>query len=298
MHLRTSFNDVLAIRKNLREDISNGKTAWAAGAFDALSAKLIEEAGFQAVFTSGLCVSCAQFGLPDTELYTMTENLDVIRRVVSAVNIPAIVDGDTGYGNAINVMRTVREFEAAGAAGIVFEDQLSPKQCPAVAESIPLLSIEEFSGKIRAAVQARTDPSMLLIARTDAMDPEEAILRAKAYVAAGADLIQPISRTFHDVSGLRALHHACGVPLSLQLVGWMESGLSKQEIEEIGGLAIYTVVPLMTAVQAMRDNLASLANTQSASDLPHSQASHVELSNFLGFHEVIEMQKRFLTSAT
>jgi 2-methylisocitrate lyase-like PEP mutase family enzyme len=297
MKIRSSADDFRAARRKIRDTMAAGHPVWAAGAFDALSAKLIEAAGFDGVFASGLCVSAAQLGLPDVEFYSMAENLEVVRRVAAAVRVPAIADGDTGYGNAINVMRTVAEFEAAGAAGIVFEDQASPKRCPACADAMQLLPVEEAAGKIRAAVAARCDPSLVIVARTDALDPAEAIARARAYVEAGADLIQPISRTFSDAEGLRALRREAAVPLSLQLVGWMEKGLSQDEIEELGGLAIYTVVPLMSAVQAMRDNLEVLAKRRSAADLPRARASHVELSEFLGFHAVEALQQQFLPAA-
>jgi len=114
----------------LRNIIEAGRTIWSAGAYDALSARLVDEAGFDAVFTTGFGISASHLGLPDVELYTMTENLGVVRHMVNSVKRPVIADGDTGYGNVINVIRTVREFEHAGVAGIVFEDQLIPKRCP------------------------------------------------------------------------------------------------------------------------------------------------------------------------
>jgi 2-methylisocitrate lyase-like PEP mutase family enzyme len=298
LHIRTSAREFIDARGKLRDAVRAGRTVWAAGAFDALSAKLIEAAGFDAVFTSGLCVSAAQLGLPDTEFYSMTENLEVVRRVAAAVRVPTIADGDTGYGNAVNVMRTVAEFEAAGAAGIVFEDQASPKRCPACAGDMQLLPIEEAAGKIRAAVASRSDPSMLIVARTDAIDAVEAVARAKAYVAAGADLVQPITRTFKDATGLHELRREVGVPLSLQLVGWMEQGLSREEILELGGLAIYTVVPLMSAVQAMRDNLEALATRRGPVQLPRARASHLEVSEFLGFHAVEAMHEQYLPATS
>ncbi|MBF3851490.1 isocitrate lyase/PEP mutase family protein [Burkholderia pseudomallei] len=278
----------------LRNRLASGQPTWAAGAYDALSARLVAAAGFDAVFTSGLCVSAALLGQPDVELYTMTENLSVVRHAAAAVDIPVIADGDTGYGNAINVMRTVREFEMAGAAGIVFEDQSSPKKCPACSDQLELLSIQEAEGKIRAAVAARRDPAFLIVARTDALDTSEALTRAKAYVAAGADLIQPTTRNFKDVASLRTLRQTCGVPLSMQLVGWMEDGLTRSEIEEMAGLAVFTVVPLMTAVHAMRENLEAMARDRSTRNLPHAKVDHVALNEFLGFHEIEKLQQQYL----
>ena len=281
----------------LRSKIAGGKTVWAAGAYDALSAKLIAAAGFDAVFTSGLCVSASLLGEPDVELYTMTENLGVVRNVCSAIKVPLVADGDTGYGNAINVMRTVRDFETAGASGVVFEDQASPKRCPACAGELELLSIEEACGKIRAAVAARRDPSFVIGARTDAVDPNEAVRRAREYAAAGADLIQPITRTFKSFEELKMLRRECGLPLSMQLVAWTED-LTRAQVEEVAGLAVFPVAPLMTAVHALRENLDVLSRDRSTRNLPRPRTDHVDLNDFLGFHEVEELQKRYLLPAT
>ena len=168
----------------LRSILEAGRTIWSAGAYDALSAKLIDEAGFDAVFTTGFGISASHLGQPDVELYTMTENLGVVRHMVNSVGRPVIADGDTGYGNVINVMRTVREFERAGVAGIVFEDQLLPKRCPAAATSVEVLPAQEAARKIRAACDARRDRDFLIIARTDADSVEESIERACLYAQA------------------------------------------------------------------------------------------------------------------
>lgn len=277
-----------------RSNLLSQRTAWAAGAYDALSAKLIESAGFDAIFTSGFCISGSLLGLPDVELYTMSENLSVVRNICNAVNRPVIADTDTGYGNAINVMRTVREFESAGVAGMVFEDQASPKRCPACANQLELLPVEEAAGKIRAAAAARRDPNLIIVARTDAPTPEEAIRRGKAYVAAGADLIQTISPTFTDIEGLRAMRSGCGVPLSLQINGWLETDLSPTEVESIAGLAVFPLVPLMTAAAALRENLAVLRHDRSAKSLPRPKLGHKEFGEFLGFGAIEELQRRYL----
>ncbi|MBT7335501.1 MAG: isocitrate lyase/PEP mutase family protein, partial [Gammaproteobacteria bacterium] len=214
-----------------------GQTQIAPGCFDAMSAMMAANAGATAVMTSGFAVSASHLGFPDVELYTMTENLNVVRNIANAVDVPVIADTDTGYGNAMNVMRTVREFEQAGVCAMIFEDQTAPKRCPAVANLIEMLPAHENAGKIRAAVQARRDPDTLIIARTDAGTPEEAMLRAKMYVEAGADLIQPISRTFNDFDGLKQMREAVGVPLSLQILGWLEQDLTQDQISKIAGVA-------------------------------------------------------------
>jgi len=271
-----------------------GETVWVAGCHDALSAKLAEEAGFSAVMTSGFGVSASFLGLPDVELYTMTENLSVVRNVANAVNVPLIADGDTGYGNAINVMRTVREFEQAGVAAIIFEDQIAPKRCPAVATSIDILPIDENTAKIEAAIEARGDADTLIIARTDAMNEDEAIKRAKAYVSAGADLIQPISKCFTSADGLKRLREACDRPLSLQILGWLETELSHDDIEQVAGLAVYPLVSLTSAAEAMRRNFATLLKDRSTANLPQPVMSMGDFKSFIGFQDVEDLQARFL----
>jgi methylisocitrate lyase len=284
-------------RSDFRARAVNQKTVWAAGAFDALSAKFIEEAGFDALLTSGFGISASYLGQPDAELYTMSENLAVVRNVVSAVDIPVIADIDTGYGNAINVMRTVREFEASGVAAVIMEDQVAPKRCPICVGGVEVIPQEEAVAKIKAAVAARRDPNMLIIARTDVVTQDEAIARGKAYVAAGADIIQPISKCFKSIDGLRAMREGVGVPLSLQVLGWLEKDLSREEIESVAGVATFPLVPLMTAAQAMRENLKVLAQQKSSKNLPRPVMAHEPFIDFIGFGEVEELQKKYLAAS-
>jgi methylisocitrate lyase len=277
----------------LRQILNAGRTIWSAGAYDALSGLLIERAGFEAVFTTGFGVSASHLGQPDVELYTMTENLGVVRNIVSAVKGPVIADGDTGYGNVINVMRTVREFERAGVAGLIFEDQVMPKRCPAAATHIDVLPAKEAAQKIRAAVDARTDPDFLIIARTDATDLDQAIERACLYAAAGADLIQPISRTVTCLAELQRLRQACGRPLSLQILGWLEKDLTPGQIESVAGLAVFPLVPLMTVTAALQANLARLAADRHARALPLPQTSMSDFKSLIGFGAIEELQTHY-----
>ena len=271
-----------------------GRTQIAPGCFDAMSAMMAANAGATAVMTSGFAVSAAHLGFPDVELYTMTENLTVVRNIVNAVKVPVIADTDTGYGNAMNVMRTGREFEQAGVCAMIFEDQTAPKRCPAAANQIEMLPAYENAGKIRAAVQARRDPDTLIIARTDAGDPEEAIFRATMYVEAGADLIQPISRTFKDFDGLKQMRDAVGVPLSLQILGWLEKDLSQDQIFEVAGVACYPLVGLMSAAQVLQDNYTRLMADKGTKNLPHPVMSMADFKTFIGFEEIEEQQVKFM----
>lgn len=278
----------------IAEAAKGGRTVWAAGAYDALSARLIEEAGFAAAMTTGFGVSASHLGQPDLELYTMSENLNVVGNIVDSVTIPVIADTDTGYGNAINVMRTVREFERAGVAGMIFEDQESPKRCPAAANRVELLPLPEGAAKIRAATHARRNEDVLIIARTDAMDEAEAVDRGQAYVEAGADLVQPISKCFSDFDGLVRFREAVRVPLSLQLLGWLETELTPDQVEQVAGLAVFPLVGLMTATAALRANLGALAKRHSSTQLPNEVTTMGEFKSIVGFDELEAMQSRFL----
>ena len=284
----------MARKPDLKARATAQKTVWAAGAYDALSAKFIQHAGFDAVMTSGFGISASHLGQPDAELYTMSENLAVTRHVVNAVDVPVIADIDTGYGNAINVMRTVREFEAAGVTAVILEDQVAPKRCPICVAGVEVIPLDEGIAKIEAAAAARQDPNMLIIARTDVVDHAEAIVRGKAYAKAGADIIQPISKCFNSIEGLRAMREGCGVPLSLQVLGWLEKDLSPEEIESVAGIATFPLVPLMTVAHALQENLAQLARTRSSKNLPRPVTGHNEFIDFIGFGEVEELQLKYL----
>ena len=282
-------------RKQMRERITSGPTVWMAGAYDALSALLIEQSEFDGVFTTGFGISASLLGLPDVELYTLTENVGVVSRITDIVTKPVFADADTGYGNVINVIRTVRAFEKAGVAAISLEDQFSPKRCPAAAATMPVIGVAEAVAKIRAAVDARRDPDFLIVARTDALDPSEAMDRAAQYAEAGADLIQPISRTFKGYDDLVKLKQLTGRRLSLQLMQglWMAE-LSHEQIEAVAAFATYPVVPLMTVVHALKQNLAALSGRRSGNvdGIPSAQTTMAEFKKVIGF-EAIEAKQAF-----
>ncbi len=278
----------------LRAQLNAGRTIWAAGAYDALSARMIAEAGFDAILTSGFGVSASHLGQPDVELYTMTENLAVVRHACSVVDTPVVADCDTGYGNAVNVLRTVREFEQAGVAGVILEDQVSPKRCPACTDQTEIIPIEEGVAKIRAAVAARRDPDLVIIARTDSRDEADAIRRARAYAEAGADLVQPISRGFKTFDSLQRLQAGAGRRLSLQILGWLEKDLSREQIESIAGMATFPLVPLMSVAAAMRANLAALAQAKTTRSLPREVMGHEDFLRLIGFAEMERLQMEFL----
>lgn len=276
----------------LRAALATGRTQWSASAYDALSARLIEEAGFDLVQTAGLAISASALGMPDAELCTMTENLQVVRACTAVTRLPIIADADTGYGNAVNVMRTVREFERAGVAGIALEDQVSPKRCPRMSH-VDILPFDEAVGKIRAAVAAKTDPDFVIVARTDAEDDAEAIRRGKAFAEAGADLIMVIGKHRKDFAALRAIRVAVGKPLKVHVTGWLED-VDRRDIESIAGIAGFAHVALYSAVAAVRNNLAALRRDLSPRGLPQPQISREDFRVLIGFPEVDEVQRLYM----
>jgi methylisocitrate lyase len=152
----------------------------------------------------------------------------------------------------------------------------------------------ESAAKIRAAVRARQDPNLIIVARTDALTEADAIERAKIYVEAGADLIQPISRCFTSIDGLRRLRQACGVPLSLQLLGWLENDLTTEQIQEVAGLAVYPLVGLFTVTETLKQNYAQLWKSKSVHGLPQPMINMADFKKMIGFSEVEALQSMFL----
>lgn len=184
---------MISTRRRLRELLARDSVLIMPGAYNALSAKLIEQAGFEAVYLTGADTANSMTGMPDIGLLTLTEMTFTAKNICKAVRLPVVADADTGYGNAINVMRTVWEYEQAGLAGMHIEDQITPKRCGHV-EGKECVALEEMVGKVRAAAAARRDPDFVTIARIDARAPlgfDEAVKRGRACAKAGADVIFP-----------------------------------------------------------------------------------------------------------
>jgi 2-methylisocitrate lyase-like PEP mutase family enzyme len=283
-------------RSLLRARIRSGPTFWFAGAQDALSALLVEQSGFDGVFTTGFGISASLLGQPDMELYTLSENVGVVDHIANVVRKPIFADADTGYGNVLNVGRTVRAFEKAGVAALSIEDQVSPKRCPAAAKESIVVPVADAVARIRAAVDARNDADLVIVARTDAMDPSEALDRCARYAEAGADLIQPISRTFSSYADLVKLREVCGRRLSLQLMEgtWMAK-LDRAQIESVAAFATYPIVTLLSIVHAMQANLAALSahRGEPMSELPCGRATMAEFKHLIGWHTLEERQAHY-----
>jgi 2-methylisocitrate lyase-like PEP mutase family enzyme len=283
--------------RKLREMIMEKEFIYTAGAYDSLSAIMIENAGFDAVFTTGFGVSASYLGLPDAELYTATENLQVVQNIVNAVNVPVISDADTGYGNAINVMRTVKLFEKAGVAGITLEDQVVPKRCPLGINTKPeLISLEEGVAKIKAAVDARTDDDFVIIARTDA-EGEEAVKRANAYIKAGADFIQPLSYVNGDEYGLVKFGKSISVPLSVQMLGFAPKGLPEDILREMNSKFIhFPLVPLLLSSAAIQNGLSELLKYKKTEEMKTEMMPLSEFKDLIKFKDIERLQDKYLSA--
>ncbi len=205
------------------------------GVPDPLCARIAQRTGFQAVFVSGYASSAATLGAPDVGLMTMTEMADCARRIVDAVDLPVFADGDNGHGNATNVMRTMREFEKAGVAAIFFEDQVSPKRCGHMSGK-QIVPVQDMVAKIKAAVAARVDPDLIIMARTDALAVngiDDAIARMRLYVEAGAGMA--FIEAPESVEQMRRIVAEIPVPSMANMVpGGKTPLLSARELEEIG----------------------------------------------------------------
>jgi 2,3-dimethylmalate lyase len=281
----------------LRELLNSGQTIVAPGAFDPLAARLVEEAGFAAVYMTGFGTSAALLGRPDVGLLTMTEMAGNAGRIAACVDIPVIADADTGYGNPLNVIRTVGVYEAAGVAGLHIEDQVAPKKCGHM-EGKQVIGAEEMAQKVRAAVGARTDPDFVIIARTDARAVEgldSALDRARRYRDAGADalFIEALVSEAEIEAAVRAFPD---VPL---LFNWAEGGktppVGLDRLTELGyRIVIFPIGTLLAATAAMRRVLAEIAAAGTPAAVLGELPTFGEFTDFIGLPEVREIEQRYV----
>lgn len=281
--------------RSLKQLMASEELIYSPGVWNGLSAILAEREGFSTLFASGFAIS-ASLGLPDAELYTMSENLDAVRKITTMSSLPIICDIDTGYGNAINVMRTVHEFERAGADALFIEDQVAPKRCPlSLDSSVGVISIEEAVGKIRAACDVR-EGELLIIARIDSTG-SDAMKRAEAYVEAGADLLMPVTKTFNTLEEWEKCHNDNGVPLLATLTSntWVERDFTPDVMKQIGvKIALLPLQILYSSVSAMIGSLNLLHAGEKPSTVTSHYISHHEFSEIIGFGDVADLENRFL----
>ena len=280
----------------LRALLDSGQTIVAPGAFDSLSARLVEEAGFPAVYMTGFGTSASLIGRPDVGLLTMTEMAGHAGRIAACVDIPVIADADTGYGNPLNVIRTVGAYEAAGVAGIHIEDQVAPKKCGHL-EGKQVIPAEEMAQKIRAAVEARTQPEFVIIARTDARAVEgleQALQRGRLYREAGADVLF-IEALTSEAEAEEAVRAFPGVPL---LFNWAEGGktppISLDRLRELGyRIVIFPLSTLLAATGAMRRILQEIARAGTPAAAIRELPTFAEFVDFIGLPQVRQAEQRY-----
>ena len=273
--------------QRLRQMLNGPGMVVAPFVFDAFQARIAQAAGFEAVYMTGFGTAAAR-GFPDVGLLTMAEMVENVRYIANAVNIPLVCDADTGYGNPVNVYRTVREYEAAGAAALHIEDQVWPKRCGFLAGK-QVIPMEEMVPKVQAACDARRDTNFVIIARTDALAVngwEDVIKRARAYRAAGADLI--------FVDGIRTLDDMKRYATELADLPLLYNGqlLPVQEIQKFGfKLTIYTAT-LMAFYLRMRDAMQELKATGSIARGAEFGVFE-EMTSLLGVPEAMALGKKY-----
>ena len=280
----------------LKDLIAQPEIIIAGGVYDGLSAMLVEEAGFHCAYMTGFGVAASVLGAPDYGFLTMTEMATQAKNISNCLTIPMIADADTGYGNPLNVRRTVMEYEQAGAAAIQLEDQVFPKRCGHM-EGKVVIPMQEHCKKIEMAANTRKEA--LIIARTDARAPhglDEALKRAKAYVEAGADIIfvdAPQSK-----EELKIIGQTIKVPL---IVNMTEGGktpiLKGEELQELGfKIAIYPCITVFAAAKAMKEVLGELKRTGTSQHILDKLDNFHDFNKSVGLPFYNELENKYIHS--
>lgn len=284
-------------RQALKQLLKRNKLLVAPGCFDGLSARLVQEAGFEAAYLSGGAVA-RSMGIPDIGLVTMSESIERAVQVVSAINIPIIADADTGYGNAVNLVRSVREFERAGVAAIHIEDQITPKRCGHL-DGKEVISLAEMELKLKAALAARSDPDFCIIARTDARGVngfEDAVNRANAFAKLGVDAVffeAPQSEDELAEIPKRVPH----VPLLVNVFkGGKTPMLPMERLEKMGyRIAIYPSETQRAAIHAMRTALSTLKREGSTESIDAALTTFKDRDKVVGLDDWNKLEREFMT---
>jgi carboxyvinyl-carboxyphosphonate phosphorylmutase len=289
----------MSYAKELRDVLAAEKTLLVPGSYDAFSAKILKQAGFKVIYMTGSGVTASLTGMPDVGILTMTEMVSQARNIVNGVDIPLICDADNGYGNPINVIRTIKEYERAGVAGIHMEDQVAPKRCGHF-EGKQVVPSLEMVRKIEAARYAREDENFLLIARTDArsvLGLDEALTRAKMYYEAGADMIfveSPQSEEELETIG----RELAGVPL---LVNMVEGGktpiLPFERLSELGfKIVLYPTCGIRAVAKTLKDLAEHLFDAQNTLGFEDRLVSFEGRNRITGLALIKELEDRFVRS--
>ena len=282
----------------LRERLGGPEIVVLPGAYDALSARLAQRAGFDALFTTGFGFSAAALGAPDYGLLTASEVLDRVRPIAAAVDVPLVADMDTGYGNPLNVVRTVRECVAAGVDGIILEDQEWPKKCGHF-EGKRVIPAEEHAQKLRAAADARdaAGDDLVIVGRTDARAPlglDEAIRRGRLYREAGADVV--FVEAPQSLAELKAVREA--IPDAPLFANMIEGGktplLSSADLQELGyAMVVYPLAALFSAARAVADTYRALFEAKTTAGRTDAMAGFREFEEIVGVPAWRDLEARY-----
>lgn len=284
-------------RQALKKLLARDKLLVAPGCFDGLSARLVEAAGFDAAYLSGGAVA-RSMGIPDIGLVTMSETIERAAQVVATIKIPVIADADTGYGNAVNLVRTVREFERAGVAAIHIEDQITPKRCGHL-DGKEVISPAEMEQKLAAALRARSDSDFCIIARTDARGVngfDDAIERARRFAKLGVDAIF-VEAPQSEEELAEIPRRLPGVPLLVNVFkGGKTPMLPLERLERMGyRIAIYPSETQRAAIHAMRTALATLKREGTTESIDATLTTFKERDRVVGLDDWQKIEKQYLT---
>lgn len=267
-------------------------------AHDALCARIAEQTGFKAIFTAGYSNSAAYLGKPDVSLMTLTEMVDCASRIADATNLPVFADGDTGHGNVTNVIRTIKLFEKAGVAGVFIEDQASPKRCGHMSGK-QVIPADEMAAKIKAALDARSDPDFVVMARTDALSVngiEDALDRASLYREAGADMI--FVEAPESVEHMRRITSQVDAPTMANMVpGGKTPILPASELQDIGYAAVACPTACTYAIaKTVRDLFKELIQTGTTAGFDDRMIRFDEFNELLGLQEIRDLESKYCSN--
>jgi methylisocitrate lyase len=283
-------------RLSLREQIEDeDNIVVLPGVFDALSARIAEQVGFSAMFQTGYGSSAALLGMPDFGLLNAGETLDNAKRIISSVDVPVLVDADTGYGNPLNVWRLVRDLEHLGAAGIFLEDQVWPKRCGHMTGK-DVIARDEYLPKLKAAIEARRSKDFIVVARTDARAPlgiDEAIARGRAYRKAGADVVfVEAPRTLEE---LKRVAREVDAPLVANMIeDGVTPNLPAKELQKIGyRIAVFPLSGLYGATYAMKQVFTELRKTGATRRTKRMMVTFKDFNQFVDLNKFMRLERRY-----
>ena len=286
----------------LRQTLKKERTILVPGIYDALSAKIAQRVGFDILFHTGYGTAATLLGVPDIGLVSFSEMKERVSNICNAVDVPVIADADTGYGNSLNTMRTVKDYIKSGAAGLILEDQVWPKKCGHM-KNKDVISIEEMENKIKAAVASRTaeNSDLVIVGRTDSLAVEgldNAITRVKTYQKAGADIL--FIEAPNQIDDLKEINSKIEMPLLLnQIEGGQTPIISLKEAQLLGfKIILFPLTSLYASTKAIFDVFDNLLNKQTSTDSDNKLITFDLFNELVNHDEFIKLEKRFSTNKT